>query len=459
MNVAPRLRRSAPGAAVLLGTTAAILVSIAIASRWLIVGSVKGGWFYGYAQPFGVAILAVALGVAVAAAALLWLVPAAGSLRRDWTWLAAAIVVALVAQSALRSVAPFPLERLFTSDSSNSFYSLTERHEPAELLRHFNRIRAEAPPHAQSNMPGKTMVIYALQQISPRPDVLPWLLIVLSNLGAVLVYLFARDALGDRRTALIAAGLYLFVPARQYFLPIMNTVTPVFALACAVLFLRWLRTGRTTFAILLGAALYGLVFFEPLPLVIGLLFAALAAAAIARGEVGWQRFALQSCAAIVTFIATAEVMRVAFGFDVIDALRRIAAHASDFNVQAGRPYGLWVYANLPEFAFGVGACQSILFVAAAIDAFGRDHAGWGERLTRPIAVPVAGLLATLLATDLIGINRGEVIRLWIFLACFFQIPAAFVCARVSGRWAAAAAGFSGALQGAAGGAMIEFVLP
>ena len=36
----------------------------------------------------------------------------------------------------------------------------------------------------------------------------------------------------------------------------------------------------------------------------------------------------------------------------------------------------------------------------------------------------------LLALDLTGVNRGEVIRLWIFLACLFQVPTAYVCVRL-----------------------------
>ena len=48
-----------------------------------------------------------------------------------------------------------------------------------------------------------------------------------------------------------------------------------------------------------------------------------------------------------------------------------------------------------------------------------DHA-----LRKPIAVFSLAMTAVLLAIDLIGVNRRETIRLWIFLACFFQIPAA-----------------------------------
>ena len=48
---------------------------------------------------------------------------------------------------------------------------------------------------------------------------------------------------------------------------------PVIALACALLVIKWLRMGHAGYAAALGVALFGLVFYEPLPLVMGLLFA------------------------------------------------------------------------------------------------------------------------------------------------------------------------------------------
>ena len=65
----------------------------------------------------------------------------------------------------------------------------------------------------------------------------------------------------------------------------------------------------------------------------------------------------------------------------------------------------------------------------------------------------------LIATDLIGVNRGEVIRLWIFLACFFQIPAAYVCARLESRVALGLVLGTTLLQAALGTSMIGFILP
>jgi hypothetical protein len=100
-----------------------------------------------------------------------------------------------------------------------------------------------------------------------------WVAVVAGTIGAVLMYVFTRELFGDRDTALFAAVLYLFVPARLLFFPLMNTITPVVVLTCACLLLRWLRFASPAYAVLLGVALFGLVLFEPLVLVIGLLFA------------------------------------------------------------------------------------------------------------------------------------------------------------------------------------------
>ncbi|HEX9030070.1 MAG TPA: hypothetical protein VF823_12905, partial [Anaerolineales bacterium] len=45
-------------------------------------------------------------------------------------------------------------------------------------------------------------------------------------------------------------------------------------------------------------------------------------------------------------------------------------------------------------------------------------------------VLVVSLFVTLCTVIFLGINRGEVTRLWIYLAVFFQIPAAFFLARL-----------------------------
>ena len=108
--------------------------------------------------------------------------------------------------------------------------------------------------------------------------------------------------------------------------------------------------------------------------------------------------------------------------------------------------------------FSAGVCQTVLFVAALGDGLARRR--WTRAdVERPILVVCVSLLVILLALDLSGINRGEVIRLWIFLACLFQIPAAYVCARLNSRLAVALVVVGTLLQGALGTSMIGFVVP
>ena len=442
---------------VALGSILALVVSYRIATQSIVLGSRAGAWVYGYLQPFAVRSLVMFLLVSVLAIALL-AVPGTWVARREWWVVAAWLLLALGLQGALRSLTPFSFERIFVSDGANSFYSVARHYFASTVLGDFDRVRAYWPLHAQSNMPGKLMLVYALRNISKRPDVLAWLVVLVSNLGGVLLYLFVRDLFDDRRMALFSLVLYLFVPAKLFFFPLLNTATPVVVLACACLLLRWLLTRRSAYAAMLGVALYGLVFYEPLPLVMGLLFAALVARALWRADITWRRLLAQSSLVVLGFVTTFAVVRAWFGFDLLGAVRQVGAHAVEFNAAAGRPYSVWVRENLREFLFGVGICQAVLFVAALGDGLRRADGSHG-RLTRPITVFCLSLLGVVLATDFIGVNRGEVIRLWIFLACFCQVPAAYVCARLESRAALAIVLVTTVLQDALGTAMIGFILP
>jgi len=441
--------------ALLAGAAVSVAVCGLIAAQWLILGASRAGWYYGYQQRFGWGFVAVWLLALLPGVALL--LDARAAQRRAGVSLLLWLAAAGWMQVVLRSIAPYTLETLLTSDGASSFYGFAKQQPWSEVLAHFVRVTRTAPLHAQGNMPGKVGLIYLLQGLTTRPDSMAWLIVALSSLGGLLMYRFVDALFADRRAALYAAILYWFYPARLFFLPIMNTITPVLVLGCACLLLRWLRTGRTADAALLGAASYGLVFFEPLPLVIGLLFAALALRAIALGAIPPQRFAFQAIAVLVTFIAVSEAVRAATGFELVYSLSQMIARASAFNEVAARPYGFWALENPAEFLFGVGACQVALF-AAVFRSVMRGPGSVRQRLAHPVATVCAGVLAVLIVVDLIGINRGETIRLWIFLGCFFQIPAAVACATLPGRTAIVTVVACSSLQAALGTAMIGFVV-
>lgn len=440
-----------------LGVVLSLAASIGMMAHAVVVGSVEGGWVYQYVESPDVST-AVAWLVYGAGAAAMLIIPWRVAERRPWRTLVTWVVVATALQWVLRTTVPYPLEAQFASDSANSFQSVAEKHDAGDLLKYHGRIRLNAPLHVQSNMPGKLLLTEALHLVTARPDVLPWLVIGISNLGALLMFGFVRDLLGSRRIALYAAVLYLFLPARTFFLPLMNTVTPLAVIACGWLLLRWLKTNRTQYAAVLGVALYGLVFFEPLPLVIGLLFLALALAAIGRGDIPWERFVAQTAATIAVFIGTAELMTAWTGFSIVRTFHSIGRHAMEFNATTARPYAVWVTGNLWEFALGTGLCQAAASVGVLLTWLS-GPGRWRERLSHPMAATCIGLFAVLGAVDLIGVNRGEVTRLWIFLGCFYQIPLAWACSLRDSQLAIAVVVGATALHAAVGTTLIGFVVP
>src|SRR5205085_7565442 len=124
--------------------------------------------------------------------------------------------------------------------------------------------------------------------------------------------------------------------------------------ACACLVLRWLNSGKAAHAALLGAAIYGLILFEPTALITGVLLAALIVRALVNGSMTPGTVARHIAAGIAAFAATYAVIHAWFGFDLLSAFQHISADAAKVNAQSGRPCGIWARENIFDFLFGVG---------------------------------------------------------------------------------------------------------
>jgi hypothetical protein len=454
-------------ASVLVAAALSGAVAYAIASERLFIGSRQGNWYYRYVESFDVhwvgpfLISSVLLAAALAA---FWPLlqhrtedAAAGAARvQEWTPVLAWCLLAMAIQALIRSLTPVPLGAVFASDASNSFYSVALEHDARTILGDFEALRPSWPLHAHSNLPGKLLLVRALTHLSTRPGVLAWLTVVLSNLGGLLLYRFVRDLFGDRFVASLSVILYLFMPARVYFFPLLNTLTPVVVLGCGCLLVRWLDGGRTVYAALLGIAVYGLILFEPTALVVGLLFTALIVRAIRRRRIPLPTAIRQMAIGVLALAATYAAVRAWFGFDLAAALRHVAAEAQQFNLSTQRPYPIWVRLNLLEFALGVGVGPAVLFWAALAD--GAASVRSRTHSSDPILLLGLSMLAVLGVVDALGVNRGEVMRLWIFLACFFQIPAAYVCGRLEDRLPFALLVITTLLQDAVGCARLVFLV-
>jgi hypothetical protein len=402
------------------------------------LGSREGQWAHGYVKPFSFRPIEMFIASAIVAWAAI-VVAERHLHHREWLTVFGWFAVGMGLQALFRLEAPFTFEHIFASDAANSFYTVARHTSATAMLSEFLDIRMLWPVHAHSNMPGKLILVDMLLNLSERPGVLAWLVVAISNLGGVLTYVFVRDLFGDRRMALYAMVLYFFVPGKILFFPLLNAVTPVIVLACAWLLLKWLQTERWQYAALFGIALYGLVLFEPLTLVIGLVFAALIVWWLREWRTAWRPYVWQAVSAVVAFAAVHVLMLAVYGFDLFHVFQTLGEDAVKFNVATGRPYGVWVRENLADFLFCMGVCQAVLVIPAiqrapilpATGTGASDHAG--DRRPSAIVVLTLSLLAVLLVVDLVGVNRGETVRLWIFLACMFQIPAAYVCSRNESR--------------------------
>lgn len=371
-------------------------------------------------------------------------------------------------QLLIRSLYPFPLGTIVWSDMANSFYHPALSYRLHDLLANYTGIASRLPLHAGTNMPGKILLFSLLGTATRSPQAMGCLVILLSNAGGVLVYLIAKRLFTNERAALYSLLLYLFIPARIFFFPIPNTVTPLFILAAFLLFLRHLDRRSRLPLLLLGPCLYATMLFEPLPLAMGILFAAFLVryyrlqgftAAHLLGVIG---------VPLASFLLTHVIARAVLGFDILGALLYVARDAVDFNARAARGYGAWLIPNLKDFLINAGCAPSVLFLVAIGGVArrsaralrqGTGGATAGEIIFEPASLAAISVLLILILLDIIGMNRGETIRLWIFLMVFVQMSAAQLCAAGRGRVTLYIALLSSVLQALVCVSMVGFVYP
>lgn len=340
------------------------------------------------------------------------------------------------AQAQLRDLAPFP-DTDVVGSKNDCFHKESKNYPPGRFLREFHTIAPDLHFHVRANMAGKVLFYHLIRIVSDKSSTLVWLVFCASNLGAILAYAVVWELFRDRKAALAALVLYLFLPSKVFFLPLLNSVTPVFILFLLWLLLRYLAKPHFGWLAAMGAALYALVLFEPLPLVTGLVFLALIARALGVGAITRRQALAVLVLVPVAFFAVDLVVWGAFGYEIVGAFQFALHDAQEFNKQQNRPYGLWVQFNLIETLSNTGLLTSALAVGLGIAGVvrvvqGHANGGWtGVRavLCEPGACLSLSTIATLLTVDVLGVNRGETVRLWIFLGVFLTLPVAAFCGR------------------------------
>lgn len=244
-----------------------------------------------------------------------------------------------------------------------------------------------------------------------------------------MLYGISKRLFYDKTIAFNSFVLYTFIPCKQEFAGILNTVTPLFILISLYLLLVYLDSKNKLYLILLGISLYILVLFEPSPLVMGTLFLGIIFQAMIRKKISIKELISILLLPILSFIVIYFLFKLIFSFDLWQAFQYVLRDAVDFNNRTNRKYSVWLSENLKEFFYGAGLPVMMIFLYIIMSIFSQ----WKKILRefRDISVEnwfSLSLLLTFLIVLFLGVNRGETTRLWIYLAVFFQIPAAYYIA-------------------------------
>ncbi len=398
-------------------------------------GSAEGGWIYPLIN--GNVVLPVKMGVLLSATGAFLIYHSRRCIDQFPTLVIAMwLLVATAGQATIRTLAPFP-DRDAVSMGSNGFYRDAGAYPPTKFLRDFREIAPHLHFHVRANLAGKVLFYHLLRGITDSPADIAWLILGVSNLGALLAYAIVRELFNDRFAGLAALILYLFLPSKIFFFPLLNTVSPVFILLPLWLLVRYLATRKPTWLVAMGVSLYALVLFEPLPLITGLTFVALIGRAWGLHTIDWKNVVALIAVVPLGFFVTNLVVAQAFGYEIVSAFEFAYHDAKEFNVRQNRPYDVWLVANPIETLSNTGLFTSaIVFGIAGVGMFQMSRVMWAKGWRSAWAVAcepelclAMSALASLAVVDSMGINRGETVRLWIFLGVFLQLPVARLCAR------------------------------
>jgi hypothetical protein len=259
-------------------------------------------------------------------------------------------------------------------------------------------------------------------------------IILLSSLGAPLLYAICKSLFHHRQAAFYAFVLYALIPGKIFFFPILNTLTPVFILLCLYLLLRYIESKKNLFLVFLGVAFYILILFEPSPLVTGLIFVGILYNAFREKRVTAGHFRAVITIPLLAFFAVYLLFWVFLSFNLFQTFQFILKDAVNFNAVDQRGYWIWLKENLKEFFYAGGLPVMMIFIYMTIQmitqggSLGTRKSDWSIE-----KIYIFCLFATVSIVEFLGINRGEITRLWIYLAVFFQVPAAFFIAKKPGR--------------------------
>lgn len=329
----------------------------------------------------------------------------------------------------------------------SDFKRIALTYRPRYFLRHYPHLVRSLPIHQRSNMPGKVVFFQVLTRLTTSTFALTLILLLLHSLGGILIYVLGRRLLLSRRSAFAALILYFFIPARSSFLASLNTVAASIGIGLLLLAVMYRATRRPALLVALGVAVYLTALFDPSPLL--LLPVGVAVFIVAPSPSPLTRRDVFQIAALplIGFVSIHVVMTRVYRFDVFEALRRVSQDARRFNGFYRPDYTEWLVPNVREFFINAGYGSSLVVIALAVELLTLATCRWLRTRSQrergrdvscvelPVGVKVLaiGLVAEVVALDVAGFNRGEVSRLWLYVAVLMPLVVGSLVHRRSDR--------------------------
>ncbi|WP_407645513.1 hypothetical protein [Amycolatopsis alkalitolerans] len=271
------------------------------------------------------------------------------------------------------------------------------------------------PTHVSGHPPGATLVFVWLDRIGLGGGGAAGVVCILAGALAAVAVPVTISVLGTRDQAravlpflvLFPGAVWVGVSADGLFAGVTATGIALLALGA---------TGRLAWAVAAGPVLgfsiflsYGLVLIGAVAVAVVVLTRRWAAAGVAAA----------GALAVVAVFAAA-------GFWWFDGYHLVVERYHQ-GIAAKRPYDYWVWADPACFALATGPVVGPGLRRAAM------------RWRAPLAVLVAGAAVAVAASDLSGLSKAEVERIWLPFAVWVVAAAAFLPARSRRWWLAAQA--------------------
>jgi len=438
--------------------SASILIVFLIANKSIEFGSESGGWCCAYFNDFTIQPIIIFLSLAPYIIFFTYL-SCKYIDKYEIFIIILWIIIGLIIQLIIRQDTPHPIDQVIEIDN---FYTTTFKYSAYELLSNHKSIVDTLPIHAKANMPGKILFFHLLRIFTSSTQIMALLIMIVSNIGGVLIYFISKFLFNVKKIALYSLILYLFIPAKIFHFPVLNTVTPVFMLLSLFLMIKYLNTLKKVYLVFLGISLYVLFIFEPLPFSAGIIFLSVVVYYLHNKKIKIRHLINLIGYSILVLIITFFIFLWIFKYNAIDNFIFIFNDAVHFNEIARRSYEIWVVQNLKNFFINVGVLQSAIFfvflsyilyrIIVNIKNFGNVT----PFIVTPGMLLTLSVLLTIFIVDLIGINRGEIIRQWIFITVFFPVIVAYYCVKIKTSLTFYIVLLGTILQSAVSSSMVEF---